>query len=122
MDERENPGVGCYLCGHSDTLPQGTRGKRAAAVADDAEHRKRVKYTHLESTHYFISVAIETLGAMGQEARSFFKEVSHRIITITNEPQTLQFPQQRVAVAVQRGNAASILGSAVGGDGSLIFS
>ena len=23
-----NPGVGCYLCGHSGTLPQGTRSKR----------------------------------------------------------------------------------------------
>ena len=59
---------------------------------------------------------------MGQEARSFLKEVAHRIVAITNEPQTLQFLQQRVAVAVQRGNAASILGSAVVGDGSLIFS
>ena len=97
--------------------------REAGAVADDAKHRKRVKYTHLESTHYFIPVAIETLGAMGQEARSFLKEVALRIVAITNEPQTLQFLQQRVAVAVQRGgNAASILGSAVVGDGSLIFS
>ena len=62
------------------------------------------------------------IGAMGQEARSFFKEVARHIVAITNEPQTLQFLQQRVAVAVQRGNAASILGSAVVGDGSLIFS
>ena len=80
-----------------------------------------MKYTHLESTHYFIPVAIETLGAMGQEAQSFFKEVARRIVATTNEPQTLQFLQQRVAVAVQRENAASILGSAVVGDGSLIF-
>ena len=108
-----------------DTLAPSHRvlaAREAGAVADDAEHRKRVKYTHLESTHYFIPVAIETLGAMGQEARSFFKEVARRIVAITNEPQTLQFLQQRVAVAVQRGNAASILGSTVVGDGSLIFS
>ena len=52
---------------------------------------------------------------MGQEARSFFKEVARRIVATTNEPRTLQFLQQRVAVAVQRGNAASILGSAVVG-------
>ena len=37
-----------------------------------------------------------------------FKEVARRIVATTNEPQTLQFLQQRVAVAVQRGNAASI--------------
>ena len=119
MDERENPGVGCYVPG---TFPQGTRCKRGWGCGGCAEHHKRVKYTHLESTHYFIPVAIETLGAMGQEARSFFKEVARRIVAITNEPQTLQFLQQCVAVAVQRGNAASILGSAVFGDGSLIFS
>ena len=49
--------------------------REAGAVADDAEPRKRVKYTHLESTHYFIPVAIETLGAMGQEARSFLRKL-----------------------------------------------
>ena len=30
---------------------------------------------------------------------------------VTNEPQSLQFHIQRVAVAIQRGNAAAILGS-----------
>ena len=53
-----------------DTLAPSHRvlaAREAGAVADDAEHCKRVKYTHLESTHYFIPVAIETLGAMGQE-------------------------------------------------------
>ena len=67
----------------------------------------------MESTHYFIPVAIETLGAMGQEARSFFKAVARRIVATTNEPQTLQFLQQRVAIAVRRGNAASVLRSMV---------
>ena len=28
MDKKENPGVGCYLCGYSGTIPHGTRGKR----------------------------------------------------------------------------------------------
>ena len=28
LDEKENPGVGCYLCVHSGTLTPGTRGKR----------------------------------------------------------------------------------------------
>ena len=87
--------------------------REAEAVEDDAEHRKRVKYTYLESTHYFIPVAIQILGAMAQEARSFFKEVARRIVATTNKRQTLQFLQQRLAVAVQRGNAASLLGSMV---------
>ena len=72
-----------------------------------------MKYIHLEFTHHFFPVAFETLGAMGQKARSFFKEVADRIVATTNVPQTLLFLQQLVAVAVQRGNVASVLGSMV---------
>ena len=40
----------------------------AGAVADDAEYRKKLKYNHLDSTHAFIPVAVETVGAFGREA------------------------------------------------------
>ena len=49
--------------------------REAGAVADDSEHRKGAKYIHLEFTHYFIPVVFETLGAMGQEARSFSRKL-----------------------------------------------
>ena len=42
----------------------------AGAVAREAEHRKQVKYSHLEDSHYFVPIAIETLGAMGHKARN----------------------------------------------------
>ena len=51
-----------------DTLAPSHRAlavREAGAVADDAKHRRRVKYTHS-----FIAVAIETRGVMGQEAQS----------------------------------------------------
>ena len=50
---------------------------------------------------------------LGQDARNFFREVARRVTAVTNEPQSLL---QRVAVAIQCGNAAAILGSI--GDGS----
>ena len=78
MDKRENPAT-CV-----DTLAPSHKAlaaRDAGAVADDAEHQ----FTH------HLPVPIETLGAIGREVRSFFKEISHRIVATTNEPQTIQF-------------------------------
>ena len=48
----------------------------AGAVTREGEHRKQVKNFHLEDSHYFVPIAIETLGAMGHEARFFLKELA----------------------------------------------
>ena len=69
-----------------------------------------------DHTHFFVPVAVETLGAMGAEALSFFKEVACRIASVTNEPRSYQYLLQRVAVAIQRGNTDSVLGAANPGD------
>ncbi len=84
--------------------------REAGAVAADAEHRKTRKYSHLVSSHVFVPVAIETLGAFGGEARSFFRDVARRVTVATQDPLAHQYLVQRIAVAVQRGNAAAVLG------------
>ena len=76
-------------------------------------------YSHLEVTHCFIPVAVETLGAMGPEARSLFKEIARRIKITNGEERAHEFLLQRVA-AVQRGNAASVLGALRGPGASLV--
>ena len=81
--------------------------RECQAAAMEAEQRKRSKYSHLEATHCFIPVAVETLGAMGPEARSLFKEIARRIKGTYGEKRAHEFLLQRVAVAVQRGNASS---------------
>ena len=85
--------------------------REGGAVAADAEHRKRLKYTHLERSHYFVPVAIETIGAHGPEAKLFFRELARRVASVNNEPLSHQFLVQRLAVAIQRGNASAVLGS-----------
>ncbi len=45
------------------------------------------------------------------EARSFFQDLERRLMDATLEPLSHYYLLQRVAVAVQRGNTASILGS-----------
>ena len=102
----------------ADTLAPSHRALAAReprAVAADAEQRKRMKYAHLDHTHFFVPVAVKTLGAMGAEALSF-KEVARRIASVTNEPRSYQYLLQRVAVAIQRGNTDSVLGAANPGD------
>ena len=56
-------------------------------------------------------VAVETLGALGEEASTFFRDLEHRIAVVTTEPRSFQFLMQRPSVTVQRGNAACVLGT-----------
>ena len=80
-------------------------------VANDAEQRKKEKYSALSTQYKFVPIAIETLGPVGDEATAFFQDVGRRIIAMTREPRTMTFLWQRLSVAVQRGNAACILGT-----------
>jgi hypothetical protein len=80
-------------------------------VANDAEQRKRTKYFSLAARYHFVPITIETLGSLGEEAMQFFRDVGHRVAAETGEPRSLQFLLQRVSVAVQRGNAACVVGT-----------
>ena len=82
------------------------------AVANDSESRKISKYRSLAAMYSFIPVAVETMGVLGDEATAFFRELGRRIAAVTNEPKSFQFLMQRLSVAVQRGNAACVLGTA----------
>ena len=85
--------------------------REAGAVAAQAEQRKRLKYAELEASHHFVPVAIETSGVCGPEALQFLHELGHRLKAETREPRSLQFLFQRISVAIQRGNAAAVLGT-----------
>ena len=60
--------------------------REAGAVAADAEFKKHQKYAHLDSSHLFVPVAVETLGVLGVEARALFKDIERRIFSVTQEP------------------------------------
>ena len=84
--------------------------REAGEVAEDVEYRKKRKYSHLVATHCFTAVAVETLGVFGQDAHAFFREVARRVRSPTDDSQARQYLVQRVSVAIQRGNAAVVLG------------
>lgn len=78
-------------------------------LASFAEEKKRRKYSTLSREVTFIPVAVETLGAWGQEADLLIRAIGRRITEASGEPRATNFLRQRLSLAVQRGNAASIL-------------
>ena len=74
--------------------------REAGTVAAEMEHRKREKHVHLDPSHFFVPIAVETLGAMGPEAGHFFRDVGRWIAADTSKPLSHQYFLQQVAVAV----------------------
>ena len=100
--------MGCYLPGHPGHLLQCSCSQRSGAVASKAKRRKKAKYAHLD---HFVPVAVETLSAFGPEDLTFVRDLRQCIMDATQEPLSHHHLRQRIAVAVQRGNVAAILGS-----------
>jgi len=71
--------------------------------------------------YQFVPIAIETLGPVGVEATAFFQDLGCRMFVINQEPRTLSFLWQQLSVAVQRGNAACILGTEKWSDDETLF-
>ena len=79
-----------------------------------AEQKKATKYAPLATAHEFVPVAIETMGTWGARGLAFINEVGRRIAEASGEPWSTAFLKQRLALAVQRGNAAAVLGTLSG--------
>ena len=97
-----------------DTLAVSYRSRAtcgAGRVAALAEEKKSDKFSHLSSQYHFVPVAIETFGAMGPAAASLIKELGSRGSHETGEEKFGLYLYQRLSMAVQRGNAASVIGS-----------
>ena len=85
----------------------------AGSAAVMAEGRKRAKYGELARSgdYLFVPIAVETLGAWGPEALDICGEIGGRIRRCTGEARSTAFLKQRMDVAIQKGNAAAVLGT-----------
>ncbi|KAI8429394.1 hypothetical protein MSG28_000037 [Choristoneura fumiferana] len=81
---------------------------RAAAAAEMAETAKAGKYSGLGAEYDFVPFGVETLGLWGPGALSLFKDLSKRLRDTTGDRRAGSFLAQRISLAIQRGNAASI--------------
>lgn len=91
--------------------------RQAGRAAEDKAQRKTRKYGELINQNYlFIPFSVETMGPWSIEAVKFFDELSKMITVKTNEPRSKSFLKQRLSMAIQRGNAAAIMGTFRGCD------
>ena len=83
----------------------------AGSAADQADTAKRLKYAELEDRFCFVSIGFETFGPWGKSATTFVADISRRVVECTGEPRSAEFLRQRFSIEIQRGNAASVLGT-----------
>ena len=98
-----------------DTFAPSHRGhatRSTGCVGEQAEGKKAEKYAHLAPAYLFQPVAIETSGAIGSRSRAFLRELGRRVGAQTGEARSTSYLFQRLSVAIQRGNAAAIMGCA----------
>lgn len=94
----------------------------AGAAASSAESLKRRKYSALGSSYMFAAFGVETLGPWGPSARRLFKDLSARLIEASGDQRAGHYFAQRISIAIQRGNTASLLGTLpIDGDLGQIF-
>lgn len=80
-------------------------------AADHAEQRKKTKYNLLGNNYHFMPITIETFGTWGSEGSGFSAELCSLLNNVTHEPCGSTFLRQRLSIALQRGNASSVLGT-----------
>ncbi|XP_055348359.1 uncharacterized protein LOC129595388 [Paramacrobiotus metropolitanus] len=86
--------------------------KQAGAAAARAEQDKVAKYRELTRDYLFRAFGVETLGPLGPDASHLVTEVGKMIQQETGEVRATEFLRQRISIDVQRGNAASVMGTA----------
>ena len=85
--------------------------REPGAVAARAESLKEEKYIGLLRTHEFAPIAVEASGVFGPRTLTLVKELGRKVRSQTGEEKATTYLMQRLAIAVQRGNAISILGA-----------
>ena len=102
----------CWDATCTDTFARTNLNNSAVSsgrAACDAEVLKRRKYAALGNRYRFEPVAVETSGVFGNTSGSLIKEIGCRMSGVTGERRETYWLQQRIGIAIQRGNAHSIL-------------
>jgi hypothetical protein len=81
-------------------------------AAEMACKRKHSKYSSIISSNYvFKGLAFETLGPWCKEAIDLINVIGNRLIAESGDSKSKKFLFERISLAIQRGNAASIRGT-----------
>ena len=81
----------------------------AGTAANSAEESKHRKYAALAEVHQFEPIAVETMRVYGESTGVILRAIGRRLVEATGEPREANWFRQNLAIAIQRGNAFSIL-------------
>lgn len=82
--------------------------RSAGAAAEAAADRKRNKYSVLATDYEFVPMAFEMTSCWGSDALSFVTEIGRRLRERGLDARSGTYLTQRLSIAIQRGNAASV--------------
>lgn len=83
----------------------------AGSAAESAVVLKRNKYKSLLESYVFVAFAVETFGSWSWDAKKIVREIGHKIQSCNGDRRSTAYLQQRISIAIQRGNAASFMGT-----------
>ena len=86
--------------------------KRACSAAEEREFKKVDKYSNLSDNYHFVPVGVETYGAFGPQGLKLLKKIGRKVCEVTGEKRSTYFLLQSISMAIQRANAACVLGKA----------
>ena len=74
---------------------------------------KLAKYLRLQESYTVGTICVETLGAWRPNGLKFMEELGEKMKRGTKEPRSLSYLYQAIGVAIQRGNAESVMGMVI---------
>ncbi|XP_047996131.1 uncharacterized protein LOC125233995 [Leguminivora glycinivorella] len=85
--------------------------RSAGSAAEYAAKMKHAKYSALEPMYDFVPVAVETAGPWALEAKEFIRDLGRRLRDKGCDPRSGSYLVQQISLAIQRGNAAGVMGT-----------
>ena len=82
------------------------------AAAIKAEKLKITKYKQHQKDYFFVPIAVEAFGGWGPDGAALIKSLGKKIQDKSGKKRSTFFLFQSISLAMQRGNAASVLGTA----------
>lgn len=83
----------------------------AGAAAARAQGLKHRNYSFITADYEFAALAVETLGPWSADTKNFVRALSTRLVHASGDPRAGAYLAQRLSIAIQRGNGASVLGT-----------
>ncbi|KAI5642071.1 hypothetical protein NE865_05763 [Phthorimaea operculella] len=85
--------------------------RTAGLAAEFLAKQKTEKYAGLCQSYDFVPFAVETSGVWCAAARTFAKEIGQRLKACGRDPRAGSYLVQQISLTIQRGNAASVMGT-----------